>query len=77
LAALTIIAHLKSKQPDSVLTTLLCQSDKVLSKIIDLAESIDQSLKIAIINYINSLKGENQKTLISEKRNSPVEQLYH
>jgi hypothetical protein len=61
LAALAIISQLKSKYPDEVLTALLCQSDKSLSKILDLADSIDPSLKTAIIDYINSLKASNKK----------------
>jgi len=59
---MAIISHFKSKYPEDVLTTLLCQSDKVLSKIIDIAQSIDESLKTAVIDYINSLKSENKKS---------------
>jgi hypothetical protein len=49
LAALAVISHLKSRYPDDVLTTLLCQSDKVLSKIIEMADSIDEGLRVAVI----------------------------
>jgi hypothetical protein len=58
---MAIISHFKSKHPEDVLTTLLCQSDKLLSKIIDIAQSIDESLKTAVIDYINSLKSVNKK----------------
>jgi hypothetical protein len=49
LAALAVISQLKSYYPSEVLTTLLCQNDKTLSKIIEVAESIDESLKEAVI----------------------------
>lgn len=60
LASLAIISELKSTYPDDVLATLLCQSDKTLTKIIEIAESIDESLKAAVVGYIHSLKGNNQ-----------------
>lgn len=58
LAALAVISHLKSRMPDEVLTTLLCQKDKLLTKIIDLAASVDPTLKHSVIAYINSLKAD-------------------
>lgn len=42
------------------MTTLLSQNDKALSKIIEVAESIDETLKDALVNFIHSRKG-NQK----------------
>ena len=41
LAAFAIISELKSRSPEDVLSTLLCESDKVLTKIIELAQDID------------------------------------
>lgn len=68
LAALAIISQLKSRYPDEVLTALLYQSDKSLSKILELAESIDPSLKSAIIDYINSLKASSRKSSAPHSR---------
>lgn len=41
LAALAVLSQLKSAYPSEVLTTLLSQNDKTLTKIIQIAESID------------------------------------
>ena len=57
---MAVISHLKSSYPDEVLTALLCQSDKTLTKIIGLAETIDESLKVAVVEYIRSLKGDSR-----------------
>lgn len=73
MAALAIISQLKSKYPDEVLTALLCQSDKSLSRILQLAESIDPSLKIAIIDYINSLKSSSRRATACHSREFNVE----
>ena len=55
---MAIISQFKSRYQEDVLTALLCQNDKTLTRIIELADSIDQGLKIAVVDYIQSLKGE-------------------
>lgn len=79
LASLAIISQLKSSYPEDVLTTLLCQTDKTLTKIIEIAESIDESLKISVVQYIHSLKGgtHSEKHLSTKSTRSLADKLNH
>ena len=58
LAALAVISQFKSRYSEDVLMALLCQNDKTLTTIIELADTIDKDLKVSVFEYIQSLKGE-------------------
>ena len=72
LAALAIISQLRSKYHEDVLTALLCQDDRTLSKIIELAESIDESLKEAIMEYIRALKADRRSKPVIAKEGTTI-----